>query len=160
MNHHDVDELLAKLYNMVNDAFTLPLSSDRCFIDKDKALALLDEIIASMPGYLKDAKRIAQDEAQILAKAKRDAEVIRHNAEELAKRLTSEHDILMAAKKKAHDLLSEAEQKDKAIKKSTNSYVDDLLRRTEESINTARNEVIHTRSEFRNAARHKAVSGE
>lgn len=156
----DLDELIGRLYDMLNDAFTLPLASDKCFIDKDKALALLDEIAATLPGYLKDAKRVMQEEAQILAKAKRDADTMRRNAEDTARRLVSEHEVLAAAKRKAHDLVADAEGKSKEIRKTTNAYVDDLLKRTEEAIGAARSEIINTRTEFRTAARHRTTGGD
>lgn len=149
----DVEELLGTLYDLLQDSFTLPLGSDRCVVDKDKALGLIDEITAALPGYLKDAKRIAEEENVIIAKAKRDAEASRRHAEEQAKRLVSEQEILTVARQKAADLTQNAEKKSKEILKATNEYVDDLLKRTEDAINVALTQVKQARSEFRAAAR-------
>ncbi|MDR1736379.1 MAG: hypothetical protein LBR85_05880, partial [Oscillospiraceae bacterium] len=125
----DVEDLLAALYKLLSDSFTLPLGSDRAIIDKDKALALLDEINAALPSYLSDAKRIADEEQKIIAKAKRDAEAARRNAEEQAHRMVSEQEVLTTAKKKADDIMRNAETKSKEIRRAANEYVDNILKR-------------------------------
>ncbi len=146
----DVEELLSMLYDMLQDAFTIPLGADKCVVDKDKALALLDEVMAAMPRYLSDAKRIAEEESQILARAKRDAEATRRASEEQARRLVSEDEVLLTAKQKAADITNQSEAKAREVRKATNEYVDNTLKRTEEAINTALNEIRQSRIEFRN----------
>lgn len=149
----DVEELLSALYDLLSDSFTLPLGSDRAFVDKDKALALLDEINAALPGYLKDAKRIADEEQTIIGKAKRDAEASKRTAEEQARKLISEQAVLANAKKKADDILQNAEAKSKEVRRAANEYVDNVLKRTEEAISAAMAEVRQSRAEFRVASK-------
>ncbi|MCL2030927.1 MAG: hypothetical protein FWG93_05225 [Oscillospiraceae bacterium] len=149
----DLEDLLTTLYELLSDSFTLPLGSDRAFVDKDKALALLDEINASLPGYLKDAKRIAEEEDKIIAKARREAEATKRAAEETARKMVSEQVILTTAKKKADDLLSNADAKSKEVRRAAHEYVDNVLKRTEEAINAAMAEVRQSRTEFRIAAK-------
>ena len=45
----EVERLLDMLYEMINDAKNAPLSSERCVIDRDEALDLLDEIRRQLP---------------------------------------------------------------------------------------------------------------
>lgn len=149
----DVEELLRKLYDMLQDAFTIPLGNDRCVVDKDKALAILDEVNAAMPGYLREAKRIAEEETQILTRAKREAEVTRRAAEEQARRLVSQEEVLMVARQKANDLIAQAEVKNRELRKATNEYVDDMMKRTEDAIHAALNEIRKSRVEFRTASK-------
>lgn len=149
----DVEDLLSALYDLLSDSFTLPLGSDRAFVDKDKALALLDEINAALPGYLREAKRIAEEEQTIITKAKRDAEASKRAAEEQARKLTSEQAVLTTAKKKADDILQNAETKSKEVRRAANEYVDNVLKRTEEAISAAMAEVRQSRAEFRVAAK-------
>jgi cell division septum initiation protein DivIVA len=149
----DVEELLTTLYELLSESFTLPLGNDRAFVDKDKALALLDEINAALPGFLKDAKRIAEEEEKIIAKARRDAEATKRAAEETARRMVSEQTVLTTAKKKADDILSNAESKSKEVRRAANEYVDNILKRTEEAIGAAVAEVRQSRAEFRIAAK-------
>ncbi len=149
----DVEELLELLRKMLQDAFTIPLGNDRCVVDKDKALGLIDEITASLPSYIKDAKRIADDEANIVARAKKDAEAMRRAAEEHARKQVSEQEILIHAKQKASELVHNAEVKSKEVRTATNDYVDNALKRTEEALLSAMNEVRQSRSEFRSATK-------
>ena len=39
-----VEELLDMLFEMIDEAKSMPLSSDKCILERDKALDLLDEI--------------------------------------------------------------------------------------------------------------------
>lgn len=149
----DVEELLSMLYDMLQDAFTIPLGNDRCVVDKDKALALLDEINAAMPGYINEAKRIAEEEAQIISKAKREAEVTRRAAEEQARRLVSQEEVLTVARQKASDMIAQAEAKTRELRKATNEYVDNTMKRTEDAIHAALNEIRQSRVEFRSASK-------
>ena len=53
-----VDELLDMLYQMIDEAKNVPLSSDKCMLDRDRALDLLDEIRAQFPMELTEAKKL------------------------------------------------------------------------------------------------------
>ena len=53
-----VDELLDMLFEMIDEAKSLPLSSDKCIVERDKALDLLDEIRAQFPMELAEAKKL------------------------------------------------------------------------------------------------------
>ena len=51
-----VEELLDMLFEMIDEAKSMPLSSDKCILERDKALDLLDEIRAPVPMELAEAK--------------------------------------------------------------------------------------------------------
>ena len=51
-----VDELLDMLFEMIDEAKSLPLSSDKCIVERDKALDLLDEIRAQFPMELAEER--------------------------------------------------------------------------------------------------------
>ena len=51
-----IEEILTTLYEMVQDAWSLPLGADKCVLERDKVLDLLDEISNQLPGELKQAK--------------------------------------------------------------------------------------------------------
>ena len=51
-----VEELLDMLYELIDEAKSVPLSGDRCMLDRDKALDLLDEIRAQFPVELAEAR--------------------------------------------------------------------------------------------------------
>ena len=51
-----VEELLDMLFEMVDEAKNMPLSSDKCVIERDRALDLIDDIRAQFPMELAEAK--------------------------------------------------------------------------------------------------------
>ena len=54
-----VEELLDMLYEMIEDAKNMPLSSDKCILERDKALDLLDEVRGQFPMELSEAKSLS-----------------------------------------------------------------------------------------------------
>ncbi len=150
---HQVEDLLDMLRGLIEDSFTLPLGSDKCVLDKDKAMGLLDEIAQNMPEELRKATSIVEQRNEMMAKAKGEAEAMIKTAEERARRLISEEEVLTNARRKAQELETMTKNKTRELRQATNEYVDDLLKRTEEAVNTALNEVRRSRLEFRNTAK-------
>lgn len=142
------EELLNQLYTMVQDAFTLPLGGEKCVVERDKVLDLIDEINASLPNDLKQARSIVEARNEVLAKAKNEAELIRAQAEERARQMVSEDEILLTARHKANEILQTAEIKAREIRKATGDYVEDAFRRTEEALGQALGEIRQTRNQF------------
>ena len=56
MAEENVQKLLDMLYEMIDEAKNAPLSNDKCVLNRDEALDLLDEIRAQMPVELKRAQ--------------------------------------------------------------------------------------------------------
>lgn len=44
-----VEELLDMLFEMVDEAKNMPLSSDKCVLERDRALDLIDDIRGPVP---------------------------------------------------------------------------------------------------------------
>ena len=147
-----VTELIEMLYNMVSDAWGLPLGAEKCVIERDKVLDLLDEIKAQLPTEMAEAKRLIAARSEFIANAKREADTVKKAAEEHAKRLVEEQTIIRAAKVKANDIISAAETKAAELRRASNEYADDALRRTESAIAEALDEVRQSRVKFRSAA--------
>lgn len=58
-----VEELLEMLFSMIDEAKSLPLSSEKCILERDRALDLLDDIKAKFPVELGEAKKILANRA-------------------------------------------------------------------------------------------------
>ena len=69
MNEKHIQDIINALYDMIQDARGVPLSSDKCIIERDKVLDMLDQIIDQMPGELKQARSIVESRAEIVAQA-------------------------------------------------------------------------------------------
>ena len=148
-----VQELLEMLHSMVSEAWGIPLGAEKCVIERDKALDLLDEIKAQFPQELSEAKRLVDARAEFINNAKREAEAIRKAAEERSRQLVDEQEVLKAARAKSAELLSSAENTSNELRRAANEYVDDSMKRTEDALTTALEEIRGSRSKFRSAAR-------
>ncbi|MBR5491418.1 MAG: hypothetical protein IKV79_09130 [Oscillospiraceae bacterium] len=152
MENNNILDLLEMLYTMVSEAWGVPLGNDKCIIERDKFLNIVDEIKAQLPVEVAEAKRLVTARDEFIGSAKREAESIRRSAEERARELIDEQEIVKAAALRSNELLANAENRTRELYKVANNYVDDALRRTEDAISAALNEVRNSRNEFRSAA--------
>ena len=146
-----VEELVDMLFAMIDEAKSVPLSSEKCIIERDKALDLLDDIKAQFPMELGEAKKLLAARADYIASAKREAELIRKQAEEKARQMLAEDELLAQAKQKSNEMVKVAEDRSRELRRAANEYCEDALRRTEEAVSEAYDEI--KRSRARNRAR-------
>ena len=149
---NEVLELVEMLYTMVTEAWGVPLGNEKCIVERDKVLNLLDEIKAQLPSEVAEARRLVNARDEFINNAKREAEAIRKSAEARAREMVEEQEIVRAARTRSNELLTQAESRTKELYRVANEYVDDALRRTEEAINSALSEVRQSRTNFRAAA--------
>lgn len=147
-----VNELLDMLFEMVDEAKNVPLSADKCMVERDKALDLIDEIRGAFPAELAEAKKLLNARNDYLASAKREGDLIIQQAEEKAKQLLAENELLAKAKRESEELRRKAEEMSRELKQAANRYCDDALRRTEEAVAEAYDEIKKSRTRFRAAA--------
>ena len=140
------------LFDMVDEAKNVPLSGDKCMIERDRALDLIDDIRAQFPVELTEAKKVMSTRADMLSSAKREADAIRKTAEEKARQMVSEDVITLQAKQRANEMMQQAEDRSRELKRSANEYCEDALRRTEEAVAEAYDEIKKSRARFRAAA--------
>jgi len=148
-----IPELLEMLHAMITEAWGLPLGAEKCVIERDKALDLLDEIRALFPTEIAEAKRLLDARQDFINNAKREAETIRRTAEEKARQLIDEQEIIRISKAKSNEMLSYADSTTTELRRVANEYVDDAMKRTEEALGAALDEIKQSRVRFRQAAR-------
>ena len=141
-----LDELLDK-------SWSLPLSGGRSVVDDEKIRELLDDIRLNLPTEIKQAKAIVADRADIMANAKREADAIVHRAEDRARALIAQEEIVKAAQQKASEILSQAQSKAKELRSASQEFSDDILRQSEESLAKLLTEIRSTRQAMRVATR-------
>ena len=149
MTDHNTEDIIGALYDLVQDARSMPLAADKCIVERDKVLDMLDEIIAQLPSELKQSRTIVESRNELISQARREAEGIIRQAQEQAKELVTKEAIYVEAKKRAEELVGQTQARIDALKKASNEYMDDALRRTEEVIAQALGEVKDTRMKFR-----------
>lgn len=148
MTDRNTEDIIGALYDLVQDARSMPLAADKCILERDKVLDMLDEIIAQLPSELKQSRTIVESRNELITQARREAEGIIRQAQEQAKELVTKEAIYQEAKKRAEELVGQTQARIDALKKASNEYMDDALRRTEDVIAQALNNVRDTRVKF------------
>ena len=149
MNEQNIEDIISALYDMVQDARALPLGADKCILERDKVLDMLDEIIAQLPVELKQARTIVDSRNELIGQARREAEGMIRQAQEKAERLVAEEAIYQEAKRQCQEMVLQTQNKMADLRKASNDYMDDALRRTEEAIAISLEDVRDTRTKFR-----------
>jgi len=121
-----VDELIDELYDMLDKAWSLPMSRGKSVLDGDQARQILDEVRQALPQEIHQARKIVADRKQILEDAKREADTTIRVAQERAKALVAQDEIVRQAQQHANELLGQAQGKNREMRRATNDYVDDL----------------------------------
>ena len=148
MNEKHIEDLITSLYDMVQDARPVPLAADKCILERDKALDLLDEIIAQLPAELKQSRTIVESRNELIGQARRESENIVRRAREEAEQLVSQQVIYQEAKRQVVEMVEQTKADIERLKQASNAYMDDALRRTQEAIAQSLQEVQDTRAKF------------
>ena len=156
MEEKDVQRLLDMLYGMIDEAKSAAFSSDKCIINRDEALDLLDEIRANLPGELRQAQQIVNDRAQIVETANAQAQAIVKKAEERARILVSEAEIVRAAQQRASEIVSAAQTEARTVRQTVTDYCDNMLKTTEETMAENAAQVKNVRANLRQTPRRGA----
>ena len=149
MSNRTTEDIIGALYDMVQDARAVPLAMDKCILERDKVLDMLDEIIAQMPAELKQSRTIVESRNELIGQARREAEGIIRKAQEEAEHLVSQQTIYLEAKRQCAEMVEKTKMQIAGLRKASNEYMDDALRRTEEAIAMSLEDVRDTRTKFK-----------
>ena len=148
MNEQNMEDIISALYDMVQDARSVPLAADKCIVERDKVLDMLDEIIAQLPVELKQARTIVESRNELIAQARREAELLVRQATEKAEKMITDEAIYQETKNKCQEMVNRTQVRMAELRRVSNDYMDDALRRTEEAIALSLSDVRDTRSKF------------
>ncbi|MFI3114706.1 MAG: hypothetical protein R3Y12_01020 [Clostridia bacterium] len=143
-----LQDLVNSMQEMVEEAKIIPLSVDKCIIDKDQLLFLINETIRCLPEELDEAKRIVDNGEQFMLEAQKRAESIIVEANKKASLILREQEIVKQAEAEARDIVLNAKTKSAEIKKLATNYCNDSLLRAEENLAVLLEEVKTTRRKF------------
>ena len=93
------------------------------------------------------------DRSQIISDARREAETIVRVAEERARTLVNQDEIVRQAQQKANELLAQSQARFREMRKASNDYIDDLMRRTDEGLAANLAELRKTRQNIKASQR-------
>lgn len=149
MNEQHIEDLITVLYDTIQDAKSVPLSADKCILERDRILDMLDEIIAQLPGELKQSRTIVESRNELIGQARRESESIIRQAQEKANQLITEEAVYQEAQRQSQELLQQTQSRIAELRRVSNEYMDNALLRTEEAIAQSLAEVRDTRTKFK-----------
>ncbi len=139
----NMEELLDQLDEMLDRSMKIP--GGKTLINIEKFRIVIDDIRLNVPQEIKQARGIVADRAEIIANAKKEAEGIIHNAEERARAMVAQEEITKLAQQKANETVAQAQAKSREMRKAAQDFVEEIMRRTDESLSANLSEVRKTR---------------
>ena len=147
----NIESLVNELDDMIEEAWTLPLSGGKSVLDADKVKRIIEDIRLRFPKEIRQAKAVVADRNKIIEDAKNEAEKIIRSAEEKAKAIVNKSEVVKEAQAKADDIMSSAQKRSKEMIKVANEYVDDLMARTDEELSRNLSELKKARKSLKAA---------
>ena len=106
-------------------------------------------VVAQLPAELKQARTVVESRNELIGQARREAEATIRQAQEKAAQLVEEEAIYQEAKRQCQELVLSTQTRMAELRKASNDYMDDALRRTEEAIAISLDDVRDTRTKFK-----------
>lgn len=168
----NIETSLENIDRILAEAKAMPFST-KLLIDEEELSRLVEDIRLNMPVEITQAKKIAQERRDILNDAEAHAEEIIDKARQRADIMIEQHQITKEAKAAADGILQQARDEsaavraeakthareimDKAerwsddIRRSASTYVETIIRDTDETLTKSVNEVRKLRQSVRDA---------
>jgi cell division septum initiation protein DivIVA len=122
----DVLVLIDKLDDQVHNAKPVPLT-DQVRVDKEEIYDILDQMRATIPEEIKQARWIVKERQEMLAEAKREAERIIKEGRDKQEQLISQEEVTRQAEREAEDILEDARAREREIRLGAEDYADEIL---------------------------------
>ena len=148
-----VHELLDTIEDTLEESTSMPLSGGKRLVDVEKVRDYLDDIRANLPGELRQAQQIVNDRAQIVDTANAQAQAIVKKAEERARILVSDAEIVKAAQQRAAEITAAAQSESRTLRQTVTDYCDNMLKTTEEAMVENAAQVKNVRANLRQNAK-------
>ena len=149
----NVNELLDTIEDTLEESTSMPLSGGKRPVDVEKVRDYLDDIRANLPGELRQAQQIVNDRAQIVDTANAQAQAIVKKAEERARILVSDAEIVKAAQQRAAEITAAAQSESRTLRQTVTDYCDNMLKTTEEAMVENAAQVKNVRANLRQNAK-------
>ena len=149
----NVNELLDTIEDTLEESTSMPLSGGKRLVDVEKVRDYLDDIRANLPGELRQAQQIVNDRAQTVDTANAQAQAIVKKAEERARILVSDAEIVKAAQQRAAEITAAAQSESRTLRQTVTDYCDNMLKTTEDAMVENAAQVKNVRANLRQNAK-------
>lgn len=153
----NIEELLEQFDEVLDSGIKIP--GKKTLVDVEKLRAVVDDIRLNIPNEIKQARGIVADRTDIITTAKREADGIIRNAEERAKEIVAQEEIVKMAQEKATEIIANAQSKSKEMRRAAQDFVDDIMRRADEGLTANLGEIRKTRAALKQQVPSSANNG-
>ncbi len=138
---NNIENLLLMMEEILDGAWSVPLSGGKSMVEADRLHELIEDIRLHLPVEISKAREIVNDRKVIMDDAKKEAEMIIRVAEERAKKLVDNDELVKQAQQKASEIMSTAQLQSRELKKAAGDYVDSVLKGCEEQLGKSLSEI-------------------
>jgi vacuolar-type H+-ATPase subunit H len=117
----------------LSHAKMMPLS-DKCLVEKEEMLFLVRMVREGLPDELRQARWLLDQNRQLIAEARKEADSIMRDAQAQMARMIDEHEITIKAREEATDLIEDATRQSTDIRNSAIKYTHDILTDLEDQL--------------------------
>jgi cell division septum initiation protein DivIVA len=122
----DVLMLIDKLDDLVHNAKQVRLR-DRVRVDREEVYDILDQMRATIPDDVRQARWIVKERQEMLSAAQRKAQRMVAGAGERQTQLVRQHELTRKAERAAEEILDGARAREREIRLGAEDYADEIL---------------------------------
>ncbi len=154
----DVLVLIDKLDDLVHNAKAVPLT-DQVRIDREEIYDILDQMRATIPEEIKQARWIVKERQEMLAEAKREVDRLLAEAREQAVREASQTEIVKIAERQADEIVDDARRNSREMKLEMEDWADNQLASLEVNLERFLTAVKRGRDRLHERSQETVVAG-
>lgn len=117
----EVLHLIDRLESLVGGGTRVPLTS-RSLVDEQEFIDILDQIRATIPEEIRQAKRLSQEKERVIQQAQAEADKIINTAREQAGQLLEDSELVRAAQEQANAYVHEAIARAEEVRRGADQY--------------------------------------
>lgn len=141
MENKTIEQLLSSIAALVGDARGSLFGQDRCMVDRDQLLSLVDTLQSQLPKEIEEAQTIIENCSALKTNAKKEAAETRkeadrvlQEAQERAAKMIEETTIVEMAKAREAEILQQTEQQRAQLISGAIQYADRIMEDAERTV--------------------------
>src|SRR5229473_2020019 len=143
---------------LVLNAKPVPLT-DQVRVDKEEIYDILDQMRATIPEEIKQARWIVKERQEMLAEAKREVDRLLAEAREQAVREASQTEIVKIAEKQSQDIVDEARRSARETQLEMEDWADSILSTLEVNLDKFLGAVKRGRERLHERSQESVIAG-
>src|SRR3954467_7178870 len=154
----DVLVLIDKLDDLVHNAKAVPLT-DQVRIDREEIYDILDQMRATIPEEIKQARWIVKERQEMLAEAKREGDRLLGEGREEAMREAPQTEIAKPAERQAQEIIDDARRQAREQRLEIEDWADSILSTLEVNLDKFLAAVRRGRGRLHERSQESVVAG-